>query len=171
VTLVARCASEVTDTPGRRRQAGDIGPGKTGRRKQKRFTHEHFDRSITDRVRIRRPVPRPLGDLLLALIADGKPYTGIGSPAGSQWLFPGLLPGQPITAKRLAERLRGLGIPVQAGRRAALIDLAGHMPAAVLAGLLGLHPTTAVKWMHQAGADWTRYAAEVARTRNHQPGE
>jgi hypothetical protein len=117
------------------------------------------------------PVPRPLGDLLLTLIADGKPYTGIGTPPGSTWLFPGLLPGQPITAKRLAERLRGLGIPVQAARRAALIDLAGHMPAAVLADLLGLHPTTAVKWMHQAGADWTRYAAEVARTRNHQPGE
>jgi hypothetical protein len=45
------------------------------------------------------------------------------------------------------------------------------MPAAVLADLLGLHPTTAVKWMHQAGADWTRYAAELARDRNHQPGE
>ena len=47
----------------------------------------------------------------------------------------------------------------------------GQAPAAVLADLLGLHPTTAVKWMHQAGADWTRYAAEVARTRNYQPGE
>jgi hypothetical protein len=117
------------------------------------------------------PVPEPLGDLLLTLIADGKPYTGIGSPPGSTWLFPGLLPGRPITAKRLAERLRALGIPVQAGRRAALTDLAAQLPAAVLADLLGLHPTTAVKWMHQAGADWTSHAAEVARTRNHQPGE
>ena len=117
------------------------------------------------------PVPEPLGNLLLTLIADGKPYTGIGSPADSRWLFPGLLPGRPITAKRLAERLRALGVPVQAGRRAALTDLAAQMPAAVLAGLLGLHPTTAVKWMHQAGADWTRYAADLARTRNHQTGE
>jgi len=117
------------------------------------------------------PVPEPLGGLLLTLIADGKPYTGIGSPADSTWLFPGLLPGRPITAKRLAERLRALGIPVQAGRRAALTDLAARLPAAVLADLLGLHPTTAVKWMHQAGTDWTNYAAEVARTRNHQPGE
>jgi len=117
------------------------------------------------------PVPGPLDNLLLALIADGKPYTGIGSPADSKWLFPGLLPGQPITGKRLAERLRALGIPVQAGRRAALTDLAAQLPAAVLADLLGLHPTTAVKWMHQAGADWTRYAAELARDRNHQPGE
>jgi hypothetical protein len=117
------------------------------------------------------PVPELLGNLLLTLITDGKPYTGIGTPASSKWLFPGLLPGQPITAKRLAERLRALSIPVQAGRRAALIDLAAQIPAAVLADLLGLHPTTAVKWMHQAGADWTRYAAELARDRNHQPGE
>ena len=117
------------------------------------------------------PVPEPLGALLLTLIADGKPYTGIGSPARSKWLFPGLLPGQPITAKRLAERLRILGVAVQAGRRAALIDLAAQMPAAVLADLLGLHPTTAVRWMHEAGTDWTRYAADLARDRNHQPGE
>ena len=117
------------------------------------------------------PVPEPLGALLLTLIAEGKPYTGIGSPPGSRWLFPGLLPGRPITASRLAERLRALGIPTQAGRRTALTDLAAQLPAAVLADLLGLHPTTAVRWMHQAGADWNRYAAELARTRNHQPGE
>jgi hypothetical protein len=117
------------------------------------------------------PVPDPLGDLLTTLITDGKPYTGIGSPPHSTWLFPGLLPGRPITPARLADRLRSLGIPVKAGRRAALIDLAGRLPAAVLADLLGLHPTTAVNWMHQAGADWTRYAAELARDRNHQPGE
>jgi hypothetical protein len=117
------------------------------------------------------PVPGPLGELLLTLIADGKPYTGIGSPPSSTWLFPGLLPGRPITPARLADRLRALGIPAQAARRAALIDLAAQMPAAVLADILGLHPTTAVKWMHEAGADWARYAAELTRTRNHQPGE
>ena len=98
-----------------------------------------------------------------------NPYVGIGSRPGSGWLFAGLLPGRPITPARLAERLRALGIPVKAGRRAALIDLAAQLPAAVLADLLGLHPTTAVAWMHQAGGDWTRYAAQLARSRNHQP--
>ena len=48
------------------------------------------------------PVLGTLGSLLLTLIADGKPNTGTGSPAVSQWLFPGLLPGQPITPARLA---------------------------------------------------------------------
>ena len=117
------------------------------------------------------PVPAPLGDLLRTLLADGKPNTGIGTPAERTWLFPGLLPGRPITPARLAQRLRALGIPVQAGRRAALTDLAARMPAAVLADILGIGPRTAVRWMHQAGADWTRYAAELARDRNHQPGE
>jgi hypothetical protein len=116
------------------------------------------------------PVPSALGSLLLTLIADGKPNTGTGSPAVSQWLFPGLLPGQPITPARLAGRLRALGIPVQAGRRAALTGLAVQLPAAVLAGTVGLQPGTAVRWMHDAGADWNRYAAELARTRNHQQG-
>ena len=57
----------------------------------------------------------------------------------------------------------------QTGRRAALLSLAAQLPAAVLAGLLGLHETTAAKWMHQAAGDWSHYAAELARTRNHQP--
>ena len=57
----------------------------------------------------------------------------------------------------------------ETGRRAALLDLAGQLPAAVLAGLLGLAPATAVKWMRQAGGDWSRYAAELARTRDHRP--
>jgi hypothetical protein len=117
------------------------------------------------------PVPGTLGSLLLTLIADGKPNTGTGSPAVSQWLFPGLLPGQPITPARLAGRLRALGIPVQAGCRAALTGLAAQLPAAVLADILGLQPGTAVRWMHAAGADWNRYAADLARTRNHQPRE
>jgi len=117
------------------------------------------------------PVPAPLGALLLTLITDGKPHTGTGSPSTTKWLFPGLLPGQPITPARLADRLRALGIPVQAGRRAALTGLAAQLPAAVLADALGLSPGTAVRWAHDAGADWTRYAADLARARNHQPGE
>ena len=63
--------------------------------------------------------------------------------------------------------LRALGIYAQTGRRAALLDLATQLPAAVLADLLGLHQTTAAKWMHQAGGDWSGYAAELAR-RPHQ---
>jgi hypothetical protein len=58
-----------------------------------------------------------------------------------------------------------------AGRHAALTDLAARMPAAVLADLLNLAQGTAVRWMREAGADWNRYAADLARTRNRQHGE
>ena len=77
-------------------------------------------------------------------------------------------PGKPITASQLGERLRALGIYAMPGRRAALTDLAAKMPSAVLADLLHLSPGTAVRWVHQAGGDWSRYAAELARERVHQ---
>jgi hypothetical protein len=115
------------------------------------------------------PATEPLGTLLLQLITEGKSHVGIGSPTDTRWLFPGGMPGQPITASRLAERLRALGIHTQAARRATLIDLASQLPAAVLADLLNLSPITAVRWTREAGGDWTRYAADLAQTRNHQP--
>ena len=117
------------------------------------------------------PVPPALGTILDTLITDGKPYTGTGTPATGKWLFPGLLPGQPITPERLSARLNAIGIPVRAARRAALTGLAAQVPAAVLADALGIHPTTAVSWTHDAGSDWNRYAAELARNRNHARGE
>ena len=114
------------------------------------------------------PVPDSLGRILTELLRAGRAYTGIGSPATSRWLFPGGMPGRPITASRLGERLRALGIRAMPGRRAALIDLAAQLPAAVLADSLNLSPGTVVRWMHQAGSNWNRYAADIARTRNHQ---
>ena len=117
------------------------------------------------------PVPPALGTILDTLITHGKPYTGTGTPEHGKWLFPGLLPGQPITPERLSARLNDIGIPVRAARRAALTGLAAQVPAAVLADALGIHPTTAVTWTHDAGSDWNRYAAELARNRNHERRE
>ena len=114
------------------------------------------------------PVPGPLADAALQLTKHGRSYRGVGSPPATTWLFPGHLPGLPITPASLGERFRATGIYAQTGRRAALLDLAAQLPAAVLADLLGLHETTAAKWMHQAGGDWSRYAAELARSRPHQ---
>jgi hypothetical protein len=139
-------------------------------------TDQIIHRDTDDEVSVRfgrhdLPVPTPLDALLLQLIHHGKSHVGIGSPPDSQWLFPGGLPGRPITASRLADRLRKLGIPTQAGRRAALLDLAIQLPTAVHADLLNLHPTTAVKRTRQAGGDWTRHATKITQTRNHQPRE
>ena len=113
-------------------------------------------------------IPEPLAGLLQTLIRDGRPYVGVGSPATTRWLFPGMQPGRPLTAARLGERLRKQGIRAQPGRRAALTHLAARLPAAVLADLLGIAPTTAVNWVHDAGGDWNRYAAQLSRTGDHQ---
>lgn len=108
-------------------------------------------------------VPEPLGELLLRLAACGRPNSGLGSPADGPWLFTGLHPGRPLSASHLGERLRRLGIKTIKGRRGAMMHLAAQLPAAVLADLLNLHPTTACRWVGEAAGDWNRYAAKVAR--------
>jgi len=114
-------------------------------------------------------IPEPLAHLIQTLARDGRPYTGIGTPNTTRWLFPGLHTGTPLTAARLGERLRKLGIRAQPGRRAALTHLAAQLPAAVIADLLGIHPNTAVHWVHDAGGDWNRYAAQLTQDTSHQP--
>ena len=111
-------------------------------------------------------VPEPLGALIGELVASGRGYVGVGSPAHTPWLFPGLFPGRPLSPARLGERLRTLGIGAQVGRRSALMHLAAQLPAAVLAEALNLTPGTAVDWVREAGGDWSSYAAQVARDHN-----
>ena len=108
-------------------------------------------------------VPEPLGALIGELIANGRRYVGVGSPANTTWLFPGLFPGRHLSPARLGERLGKLGIDARAGRRSALMHLAARLPAAVLAEVLNLTPGTAVDWVRAAGGDWSSYAAQVAR--------
>lgn len=113
----------------------------------------------------RAPVPEPLGSLVVELVATGRSHIGLGSPAPHTWLFPGLHPGRPLHPGHLGQRLAKLGIDARAGRRSALMHLAGQLPAAVLAEMLHLHATTAVHWVAAAGGDWSTYAAQVARDR------
>ena len=44
-------------------------------------------------------------------------------------------------------------------RNATLIGLASELPPPVLADLLGMHPTTAVRWANLASRDWHTYLA------------
>jgi hypothetical protein len=113
------------------------------------------------------PLTLPKGVVSGWGIRDGRAHRG-GIPCPNPMAVPGGIPGKPITASQLGERLHALGIYAMPGRRAALTDLAAKMPAAVLADLLHLSPGTSVRWAHQAGGDWSRYAAELARERVHQ---
>jgi len=108
-------------------------------------------------------VPPPLGGLVSRLATARRPYGGVGSPAVTPWLFPGLGPGLPLTAYQLGQRLRRLGIEPAPARRSALAHLAARLPAAMVAQALGLAPGTAVRWAGTVGADWGTYAAQFAR--------
>lgn len=115
-------------------------------------------------------IPEPLAQLVSTFISgDHRRHIGIGATTTTPWLFPGHLPGRPITASRLGERLTPLGIDAQAARRAALVQLASQLPAPILADTLGITATTAVDWVKAAGGDWANYAADTARRRIAQP--
>jgi hypothetical protein len=112
-----------------------------------------------------RPValPEPLTVLILDLVASRRGHAAVGNPPTSPWLFPGGQPGRPISASRLSERLRDLGIHPGAARSSALMQLATELPAAVIARMLGMHIKVAVEWQRAASGDWTAYAADYSR--------
>jgi hypothetical protein len=117
----------------------------------------------------REPVllPEPLAALIQQLAAARHGHAAIGSQDNSPWLFPGGQPGRPITASRMTERLRHLGIHPGQARSTALFQLATDVPAAVLARMLGIHITVAVTWQRASAGDWTSYAADVSRRLEH----
>lgn len=138
------------------------------------ITHDRIDRRHDGTLTLRFgpdpvTIPEPLAGLIRELVDTGRRYIGVGSPATTPWLFPGLQPGQPLSAARLGVRLAKLGIDGRAGRRAALTHLAAQLPAAVLAELLGISNSAAVNWVQDAGGDWSRYAADLAQQRQHRP--
>ena len=134
------------------------------------LTLSHLDASDGQvRLRLgREPVvlPEPLDSLVLQLAATRRGHAAIGDQGTSPWLFPGGQPGQPISAFRLAERLRQHGIRSGQSRSAALFQLATDLPAAVLSRMLGIHITVAVAWQRASAGDWAAYAAEVSRRKN-----
>ncbi len=115
----------------------------------------------------REPIilPQPLDTLARHLAATRRGHAAIGGQDASPWLFPGGQPGRPITANRIAGRLRDLGIHSGRARSTALFQLATDLPAAVLARLLGIHISVAVAWQHASAGDWAAYAAEISRRR------
>jgi hypothetical protein len=108
-------------------------------------------------------VPEPLAELIRELAAARRGHASLGDQGTSPWLFPGGQPGRPISAYRLAERLRQLGLRSRQARSAALFQLATELPAALLARLLGIHVSVAVAWQRASGGDWTGYAADISR--------
>jgi len=119
----------------------------------------------------REPIllPEPLAALVLILIASRSGHAALGDKGTSPWLFPGGQPGRPISAERLAERLRQLGLRPGQARSTALFQLATELPAALLARMLGIHISVAVAWQRASAGDWANYAADCSRRPNGRP--
>lgn len=100
--------------------------------------------------------------LQLVDLARDHERTVISNEHNVPWLFPSLqMPGRPMTSQQLGRRLRNIGLPSEAGRSAALLDLCAQIPPGVLQRLLRISPAAADRW--SAGAVRTAYAAEEAR--------
>ena len=59
--------------------------------------------------------------------------------------IPGSMPGQPLNAAYLGQRLKAVGAPVLAGRMGTWQQLVREAPPSILAEALGISPTTAMK--------------------------
>lgn len=112
------------------------------------------------------PLPSPLDGLILELAAT-RPNMQTAANAATSWLFPGRMPGQPLSLTTMLVKLKGIGIKITPAKNAALMQLAKEVPAPVLARALGYNPTTAVEKARETAADWMPYVG----TRHHaEPG-
>lgn len=87
--------------------------------------------------------------------------------AAQLWLFPGTIPGRPLSAPGFSLMMRQHGFHVGPARSAALISLAEQMPTPVLAQLLEINIHTALKWAAYSQPSWSAYLA--ARDEQHPP--
>ncbi|OPC76513.1 hypothetical protein B4N89_46710 [Embleya scabrispora] len=108
----------------------------------------------------RHPLPLPPQPAVLLHGLAERPMAKTMIPhsrTGPRLPFPGRLSDQPIRRDTLTAKLAHHGIGARPARNAALAGLANEPPAAIIAGFLGMHPNTAVRWSRFVGSDWTDY--------------
>jgi hypothetical protein len=117
------------------------------------------------------PLPPSLARLVEHLIDKPRHPSALtsGTNPSKQWLFPGLVAGQPLTVQAFSQRLTRHGIPTLPSRSAALIAMAGRLPTPILADILGIHIHTARRWATYLQPDWSTYLA--TRDTDQQPEE
>jgi hypothetical protein len=108
-------------------------------------------------------LPPLLAGLLrhLAEQPEPRPQMSRNNP-GPRWLFPGMVPGKPMSAHAMTQKLGRHGISVRAARNTAIAALAADLPTAILADLTGMHRHTALRWADYARRDWADYLAARA---------
>jgi hypothetical protein len=107
-------------------------------------------------------VPAPVDRLFAELVEQRRGYAAV-TVSENLWLFPGGRSGRHMSPSRMGIRLKQIGISPLLARNTALIELAGELPAPVIAKLLGFSVKRAVTWNAEAGNTNAQYAAAVAR--------
>jgi hypothetical protein len=110
-------------------------------------------------------LPEPLGAVAISL--RERSLAGGGEDA---WLLPGRKAGTHLSAARLLVRLRDYGISSRAARHGALLELAGRLPAPILAERFGFHPARAAQWVKAAGNTYADYVAIRAHSNSSAAG-
>lgn len=112
----------------------------------------------------RQPVelPTPLDQLVLELARHRRGHATTAATS-SPWLLPGVRLDSPLSHEHYRRRLTKVGVTALAARTGALARLAGQLPPAILADLLGISESSAAHWSALAGGDWASYAAHASR--------
>jgi hypothetical protein len=126
-----------------------------------RFTIGHITSTDTGTITItlaQTPVtlPVPVGAAVRAWL-DQRQANMPPLATPSPWLFPGNPPSRPMSEQQLSRRLKFFGIDCREDRQAALLHLAGEIPAAILADIVGVTVNTAGTWAELAGRPWGDY--------------
>ncbi len=99
------------------------------------------------------PLAEPVAMLVHQLAAEV-----LARSPGTPWLFRGRVPGHPMGASALSQRLRAIGV-TGAARVAALHDLIGQIPTPILADALGYNPNFVAERAANLSTGWHTYAA------------
>jgi hypothetical protein len=112
----------------------------------------------------REPVelPAPLDQLVLTLAREPRGHATTAATT-TRWLLPGMRLDAPLSHEHYRRRLTKVGVTALAARTGALASLAGQLPPAILADLLGISESSAAHWSALAFGEWTSYAAHAAR--------
>jgi len=102
-------------------------------------------------------IPPRLAALLNMLAAAPRRHSNVPVTRHRRWLFPGGVPGEPLSEPGFKLLLRRAGVSPRAARFAALIAFAAELPPPVLAELLGVTIQTAQKWAARTKPDWAAY--------------
>ena len=103
-------------------------------------------------------MPPGLDDLIRRHLA--RPGSPSIASTDHGWLFPGRHPGRHLVRETFRGHLVAAGVRPGRSRHAAMFALAGQVPAPVLADLIGIADTTAIRWAALAARDWSSYVAQ-----------